>query len=187
MYKNKNGGFSLLELIVVIAIMAVLGGIVIGNSNYSKSAQVKKYTELTDGFMRKARTEIMSKNTVSGVCLYEKEGCYYIESYKEKENGGTVTFETVKQEKLGKPHGVEISAAKQDGTGEKTLRDNAGDSLSTFIRIGYDRSTGAVSKVLCQYRGYIRFNVYQRSHSKKERTQNVSRSIRQQENINKSK
>ena len=89
MYKNKNGGFSLLELIVVIAIMAVLGGIVIGNSNYSKSAQVKKYTELTDGFMRKARTEIMSKNTVSGVCLYEKEGCYYIESYKEKENGGT--------------------------------------------------------------------------------------------------
>ena len=47
MYKNKNGGFSLLELIVVIAIMAVLGGIVIGNSNYSKSAQVKKYTELT--------------------------------------------------------------------------------------------------------------------------------------------
>ena len=77
MYKNKNGGFSLLELIVVIAIMAVLGGIVIGNSNYSKSAQVKKYTELTDGFMRKARTEIMSKNTVSGVCLYEKEGCYY--------------------------------------------------------------------------------------------------------------
>ena len=35
MYKNKNGGFSLLELIVVIAIMAVLGGIVIGNSNYS--------------------------------------------------------------------------------------------------------------------------------------------------------
>ena len=136
MYKNKNGGFSLLELIVVIAIMAVLGGIVIGNSNYSKSAQVKKYTELTDGFMRKARTEIMSKNTVSGVCLYEKEGCYYIESYKEKENGGTVTFETVKREKLGKP----------DGTGEKTLRDNAGDSLSTFIRIGYDRSTGAVSK-----------------------------------------
>ena len=78
MYKNKNGGFSLLELIVVIAIMAVLGGIVIGNSNYSKSAQVKKYTEMTDGFMRKARTEIMSKNTVSGVCLYEKEGCYYI-------------------------------------------------------------------------------------------------------------
>ena len=146
MYKNKNGGFSLLELIVVIAIMAVLGGIVIGNSNYSKSAQVKKYTELTDGFMRKARTEIMSKNTVSGVCLYEKEGCYYIESDKEKENGGTVTFETVKREKLGKPHGVEISAAKQDGTGEKTLRDNAGDSLSTFIRIGYDRSTGAVSK-----------------------------------------
>lgn len=67
-------------------------------------------------------------------------------TYKEKENGGTVTFETVKREKLGKPHGVEISAAKQDGTGEKTLRDNAGDSLSTFIRIGYDRSTGAVSK-----------------------------------------
>ena len=62
MYKNKNGGFSLLELIVVIAIMAVLGGIVIGNSNYSKSAQVKKYTELTDGFMRKARTEIMKKD-----------------------------------------------------------------------------------------------------------------------------
>mgnify|MGYP000470596544 FL=1 len=146
MNKNKIGGFSLLELIVVIAIMAVLGGIVIGNSNYSKSAQVKKYTELTDGFMRKARTEIMSKNTVSGVCLYEKEGRYYIESYKEKENGGTVTFETVKREKLGKPHGVEISAATQDGTGEKTLRDNAGDSLSTFIRIGYDRSTGAVSK-----------------------------------------
>ena len=67
----------------------------------------------------------MSKSTVSGVCLYEKEGCYYIESYKEKKNGGTVTFETVKREKLGKPHGVEISAAKQDGTGEKTLRDNA--------------------------------------------------------------
>ncbi len=176
MYKNKNGGFSLLELIVVIAIMAVLGGIVIGNSNYSKSAQVKKYTELTDGFMRKARTEIMSKNTVSGVCLYEKEGCYYIESYKEKENGGTVTFETVKREKLGKPHGVEISAAKQDGTGEKTLRDNAGDSLSTFIRIGYDRSTGAVSKFCVNT-----------EDTKKERTQNVSRSIRQQENINKSK
>ena len=50
----------------------------------------------------------------------KKEGCYYIESYKEKENGGTVTFETVKREKLGKPR-VEISAAKQDGTGKRRL------------------------------------------------------------------
>ena len=34
MYKNKNGGFSLLELIVVIAIMAVLGVLCLGTGYF---------------------------------------------------------------------------------------------------------------------------------------------------------
>lgn len=147
MYKNKNAGFSLLELIVVIAIMAVLGGIVIGNSNYIGNARLRKYTELTDSFMRKVRTEVMAKNTVNGVCLYESDGSYYIESYKEKKSGGAVVFETVKKEKLGNTYGIEISVSKQDGSAKKELKDNPGGTLSTFIRIQYDGSTGAVSKI----------------------------------------
>ena len=40
MYKNKNGGFSLLELIVVIAIMAVLGVLCLGAGYFiAKSIQ----------------------------------------------------------------------------------------------------------------------------------------------------
>ncbi len=148
MKKRKNGGFSLLELIVVIAILAVMGGILVGTVGNIGHYKVKQYTEILDSFMRKTRSNAMAKNNICGFCLYQKNGRYYVESYGENKNDeATIVYNTVEVKELGNSSGVEISIAKKDGSDKKVLADNTGDSVDSCIRVKYVTGTGAIDKI----------------------------------------
>lgn len=147
MEKRKNAGFSMLELIVVIGILAVLAGIVAGYGGNISGFKVKQYVEIADSFMRKTRTDAMAKNQVDGFCLYQRDNCYYIESYKEEKTaGGTVHYITQEVRELGEDSRIRIEVSKQDGSGIQILEDN-GEELTSCIRVRYATGTGAVEAI----------------------------------------
>lgn len=147
MEKKKNAGFSMLELIIVIGMLAILAGIVIGFSGNIGGFKVKQYAEIVDSFMRKTRTDAMAKNNVSGFCLYQKDNQYFIESYREKKSE-TGTMEYIAQEvrELGGNSGVQIEVSKSDQSGAKLLEDN-GEDITSCIRVRYATGTGAVEAI----------------------------------------
>lgn len=92
---KNNKGFSLLELIVVIAILAILSGIVITAMMNTGSFKVKKATELLKVSIGETKIEAMSKNMASLTILRDTSGTYYIqrgEGEKEKLVKGNVTI-----------------------------------------------------------------------------------------------
>lgn len=78
-HKIASEGFSLVELIIVIAIMAILtGGIALG-LNVLRSADSKKLAnQLNSGFTT-LRSENMAKDKQSYMHLYWQDGSYYLE------------------------------------------------------------------------------------------------------------
>lgn len=147
MEKKKNAGFSMLELIIVIGMLAILAGIMVGFGGNITGFKVKQYTEITDSFMRKVRTDAMAKNNVSGFCLYQKDNRYFIESYSEKKSEtGTVEYITQEVRELGKNSGVQIEVSKEDQSETQILEDN-GENITSCIRVRYATGTGVVEAI----------------------------------------
>jgi len=69
-YRNHNAGFSLMELIVVIAIMAVLTGIGLVTYTIVNNANVQKAANAVSNLMSECRVNAKAKATTSwGLCI----------------------------------------------------------------------------------------------------------------------
>lgn len=148
MTKRKNAGFSLVEMVIVVAILAIMGGILVGTTGMIGNYQVEKYTGMLESFMKKARTDAMAKNNICGFCVYQREGKYYIESYNEEAGAsGTVQYKTVEVKELGSSSGIEITVSKSDGSNQSALTDNTGDILNSYLRVKFVTGTGAVDDI----------------------------------------
>lgn len=138
---KKNKGFSLIELIVVIAILAILAGILIGATGTLGNRRLNKCTSLLDGFMKKARIDAMAQNDVCGLRIYEKDDIYYAETYGEINKNGSIEYQVKDKQKLGNAKEIEVSISKKDMSDKIVL---TGDS---YIRIQYARSSGAITNI----------------------------------------
>lgn len=147
MEKKKDGGFSLLELIVVIGILAVMGGILIGTIGNIGDYKIKQCTEILDSFMRKTRTEAMAKNNVSGFCIYQKGGRYYVESYVEEMADGAASYRAVETKELGSSSEVQIGISQKDGSDMQVLEENQGDVITSCVRVKYETGAGAIADI----------------------------------------
>lgn len=146
---KKNGGFSLLEIIIVIAILTVMGGILLVTMGNIGRYKVQEYTEILDSFMKKTRTDALAKNNICGFCIYQKNECYYIESYGEKPvENGKIEYQTVNVRELGSKAGIEIGISKVDGLDNEILENNVGNNMSSYIRIKYEGGTGAIADIM---------------------------------------
>lgn len=149
MRERRNGGFSLLELVIVIAILGIMGGILIGTAGNISGYKIRQYTEILDNFMKKARTDAMAKSDVCGVCIYQRNHQYYLESYGEEAAAdGTITYRTAEVRALKGQSGIELSVAKKDGSQKQPLQNNPGEAMDSYIRIKFDAGTGAVADII---------------------------------------
>lgn len=121
---KKNEGFSLVELIVVIAILAVLGAGAVMGVGMLGGWQVKECVSLLDGGLNETRTEALSKQTAYLTISCDENGSYYME----------VTGKP--KEKLA---GDKITITYTTDAGDEETAITAEQPLS----LSYDRSSGA--------------------------------------------
>lgn len=137
--KNKNAGFSLIELVVVIAVMVIVAGIGvtwIGNiSGYRARECAGKVASSLNG----AKVKSLSKQKNTGDAYWElkkgSDGKYYVSTYYPEYSGGgyTLVEETAK---VGRTSNLKVTYTDVDGVHEV-------DSANT-LKLCYDRSTGAL-------------------------------------------
>lgn len=141
---KNNRGFSLIELIVVIAIMAILAGMIIGYTGAVGSRRVNKCTSLMDGAMKKARVDTMTKSDTCGVRFYQEDGIYYADIVGEEVKDGAVGYKTREKVNLGQAGDITITLFNASGTAKEVLADN---DKKSYILIKYARGTGAVTAI----------------------------------------
>ena len=75
---REKDGFSLIELVITIAIMGILVGLSAFSLNYISQADARKMTGEINSAFSELKTLNMSKNTTAYMHLYRYDGDFYI-------------------------------------------------------------------------------------------------------------
>jgi type II secretory pathway pseudopilin PulG len=131
--KKNNKGFSLVELIVIIALMAVLTTSIITYIGMVGDAQAKKCANGLSSGLSQTKVCAMSRSKAS-ITVYGDDTGVYIK---------TVQGNAERTEKIGKD-GVKVEF--------RTIRDSdvftpVGTTLDSGVKIEFDRASGACKKM----------------------------------------
>lgn len=160
--KDKRG-FSLVELIIAMAVMAILAGSALGAFGYINTGKTKKASAKLNSRLTYIQTETMAKEGRSYLYLYKKpDGVYYVVSNKDAagnvgDTGLTDSSDLTALTSDGSKicdSSVTVAASSVSGNTVKLVELNtasASDEVD-MIKIGYRKSTGAFSDS-CAYKG----------------------------------
>ena len=139
---NKNGGFSLVELIVVIAIMAVLTGIASMSLASVMGVSVKQCARDIQSAANQTRVSTLGKDevimTITKGNKAKSSEAYYCTIVTKDGLGKT----TENEEKIGKSN-MDITYVLSDSKGNKTSDITLDDTHSLTIK--FNRGTGAMA------------------------------------------
>lgn len=141
-HNNKNGGFSLVELIVVIAIMAVLTGIASMSLASVMGISVKQCARDIQSAANQTRVSTLGKDevimTITKGNKAKSSEAYYCTIVTKDGLGKT----TENEEKIGKSN-LDITYVLSDSKGNKTSDITLDDTHSLTIK--FNRGTGAMA------------------------------------------
>lgn len=134
--KRDNRGLSLVEMIIVVAILAVVGGLMTMGISAVVSKPADECASKLEASLKNARITTMGKQSVT-LKLYEKDDCIYL---KEEviTAGGTSSTKDIK---IGAKD-VEVSYKLVGGSTYSSL----GDSSNPLV-LAYKRSTGGFMEI----------------------------------------
>ena len=131
--KKNNEGFSLVELIVVIAVMAVLMAAIITYIGSLGTAQAKKCANgIVTGFSQ-TKVCAMSRSSASMVVYSNDDGVFLVTKQGSNE----------RVEKIGAAGSIVEYRVVRDSTTFSPV----GNSVDTGVKIEFDRASGACKKM----------------------------------------
>lgn len=126
---HENKGFSLIELIVVLAIISILTGTAVFGIQSLANRQVIRCIDNIESYLGKTKVSALAKNNKSYIEIYHTdEGCF-VDSY--------VSDELENTEKIGNSD-LEVSYYKSGGV--KTVLTG-----SERLKISFKRDSGALT------------------------------------------
>lgn len=126
---KKNKGFSLVELIVVIAIMVVLAAATVMVLANQPGWRVKNATDSLRTAIGATKTEAMSKHRASLTITREADGYYVQVTGREKEH-------------IGNSKSVKVLYAVNGGEANVEI------AMGTPLQFSFDRSSGAFTPII---------------------------------------
>lgn len=122
--KNKDG-FSLIELVIVIVIMAVLTGLTALGIGFMKAGDTRGVASEIDSCLSELKSQAMAKNKPVYMHLYQYDGNYYVKytetdsttpnSDGEEIGSGEVSVVTSDGVDVSGSHVVTFAIRKKDG------------------------------------------------------------------------
>lgn len=152
---KSEKGFSLVELLVTIAVIAILSTGVIVMVGMNSGWKVNKAHKILDSTLNKTMVYAMSKGNVVGVVVYELNETYYATMISSS-GSGAVNYaltedKIVDKVELGKaPISLTIRYKANGAATEQsyTLTNQTSESNMTSVaEFLFDRSTGAIKDV----------------------------------------
>lgn len=136
---KNNKGVSLVEIIIVIAILSVLGVSTFGGIHYLRYGNAKRCTYEIDAALNKIRLENMSKAEKANLYIYQYGGHYYM---RVSPSSPTEELLNSNGTELGNNQFV-ISYETSTHPGTNVA---VGDYTSgNYMTLGFDKSTGELS------------------------------------------
>jgi prepilin-type N-terminal cleavage/methylation domain-containing protein len=141
--KKNNRGYSLVELVIVIAVMAVLSGLLVTSVSILAGWDAKECAKDIEGHLNNVKTNALSKLGAELLLSRDADDNYIIEyveyGYEKNSSGNLVMVPSVvtREYFLGKKK-VSIVCILEDGT-------NITVSQAANISIGFNRSSGALT------------------------------------------
>ena len=141
---KNNKGFSLVELIIVVAIMAIMGGFIFMSFGLLTGQDARKCANNLSTVLDKEKNYALAKSAEAD-CYVEisltSDG-YFAEYYVPKKAVGTDVV-SIGKEEIGKAS-VMISCYYDDGSGTPSLK---GTLSGGTLKIVYNRVSGAIKEI----------------------------------------
>lgn len=163
--KNRNKGFSLIELIVTIAIMAIVTGAAMSIYSFIKTNRLRALSENVNDAVSDLRSTTLAKSgDYSLVILYDSSKKSYIAKLSKsvKKPDGSVSVKTYKTDTIGTKGEIYC----MDSAGNKyklsdgyaiNIRFNKADgsfSSVNFSKAGH--TVNNVTDIYCEYAGKVK-------------------------------
>ena len=140
---EENKGFTLIEVIIVVAIFATLLGIMIPSLNSVLGFHVRRTTESICSALDRTKSEAMNRLVAEVKLFYVDGDGYYITYYLDRgKDGGS-------DENVRDDQAVKIAPAKTriSYTDDKGKSHNMWETGNTTLILTYDRATGGFRKI----------------------------------------
>lgn len=154
--RKDNRGFSLVELIVVMAIIAVVVGVSISLVISMTNWKVNRAVETVDSELNKAMVSATTKGNVAGLLIYQYNGTYYAAVIKEScyESSGVYkltdarTYSVTELGDQSLTFKFKLNGVGAVGSTEYTLTDQTNkESMSTAAQFLFGKGTGKIFPV----------------------------------------